>query len=70
MKKLNSLGIQRKCTMMSTFLRRKLMTGVNQMQSKCSSNIPVCIEIGVDGNVNIINNPEDIANAGAHLGFL
>ena len=56
--------------MMSTFLRRKLMTGVNQIQSKCSSNIPVCIEIGVDGNVNIINNPEDIANAGAHLGFL
>ena len=44
---------------------RKLWTGVNQIlnKNKSSSNIPLCIEIDVDGNVNTINNPEDIANA-------
>ena len=42
---------------------RKLWTGVNQILNKSnfSSNIPVCIEI--EGNVNTISNPEDIANA-------
>ena len=42
---------------------KKLWVGVNQIlrKSKDSNNIPVCIEIDIDGNVNTITN--QIANA-------
>ena len=44
---------------------KKLWVGVNQIinKNKNSNNPPVCIEIDIEGNVNTITNPQDIANA-------
>ena len=44
---------------------KKLLVGINQIINKTSSsnNIPLSIEIDVDGNIHTITEPEDIANA-------
>ena len=44
---------------------KKLWVGINQIINKTSSsnNIPLSIEIDVDGNIHTITEPEDIANA-------
>ena len=44
---------------------RKLWVGINQIINKNnnSSNVPVCIEIDIEGNVKTVTNPKEIANA-------
>ena len=44
---------------------KKLWVGVNQIinKRKSSHNPPVCIEIDIEGKMNTVTNPQDIANA-------
>ena len=52
-------------TLPKTMAIKKLWTGINQIinKSNSSNNIPVSIEIDVDGNMHTTTDPTDITNA-------